>query len=51
MTDEVEPMEPLPLMRNALGVEQGGNGEPINREKYLAAVEFWSCHASVKEIT
>ncbi len=51
MTTEAEPMKPITMMRNALGIAEGGNGEPIDREKYLAAVEFWSRHATVKELT
>lgn len=43
-----EPMQPITMMRNALGVEEGGSGVPINREKYLESVEFWKNNAIVK---
>mmetsp|Transcript_12007 Transcript_12007/g.29295 ORF Transcript_12007/g.29295 Transcript_12007/m.29295 type:complete len:201 (-) Transcript_12007:247-849(-) len=38
------PMNPITMMRNALGVEQGGSGVAIEREKYDASVEFWEKH-------
>lgn len=41
------PMEPITAMRNALGKEEGGSGVPLDREKYLKAVEFWKSHALV----
>ena len=43
-----EPMQPITMMRNALGVKEGGSGVPINREKYLESVEFWKNNAIVK---
>lgn len=43
-----EPMQPITMMRNALGVEEGGSGVPIDKEKYKASVEFWSNNAIVK---
>jgi hypothetical protein len=48
MSDKEEPMKPITLMRNAHGIEEGGSGVPIDREKYLQAVEFWSNNATVK---
>ena len=48
MSDKEEPMKPITMMRNALGIEEGGSGVPIDREKYLQAVEFWSNNATVK---
>jgi len=41
-------MNPITIMRNALGKEHGGSGVPLEREKYLQAVEFWSKYALVK---
>lgn len=41
------PMQPITMMRNALGVEQGGSGVPLDREQYNASVEFWSKNVSV----
>jgi len=46
--DNEEPMQPITMMRNALGVEEGGSGHPINREQYTASVEFWKYNAVVK---
>ncbi|MBE2211030.1 MAG: DUF3228 family protein [Xanthomonadaceae bacterium] len=46
MTPEETPMAPITLMRNALGVEEGGSGVPIDREAYRQSVEFWRTHAN-----
>ena len=43
-----EPIPPITMFRNSLGVEQGGNGVPIDKEKYLESVEFWRNHANIK---
>ena len=43
---EETPMAPITMMRNALGVEEGGSGVPIDREAYRRAVEFWDSHAN-----
>jgi len=40
------PMVPITMLRNALGVEEGGSGVPIDRESYRRSVEFWSRHAN-----
>ena len=40
------PMAPITMLRNALGVEEGGSGVPIDREAYRRAVEFWRTHAN-----
>jgi hypothetical protein len=40
------PMVPITMMRNALGVEEGGSGVPLDREAYRRSVEFWSRHAN-----
>jgi len=40
------PMAPITMMRNALGVEEGGSGVPLDREAYRRAVEFWSTNAN-----
>ena len=40
------PMVPITMMRNALGVEEGGSGVPIDREAYARSVGFWSAHAN-----
>ena len=40
------PMAPITMMRNALGVEEGGSGVPLDREAYRRSVEFWRAHAN-----
>jgi Protein of unknown function (DUF3228) len=42
------PMQPITMMRNALGKEEGGSGVPIDRIKYLQSVEYWSNYCLVK---
>jgi hypothetical protein len=41
-------MNPITMMRNALGVEEGGSGVPIDREAYRASVAFWSSHVVLR---
>lgn len=43
--DEI-PMAPITMMRNALGVEEGGSGVPLDRAAYLRSVEYWATHAN-----
>jgi hypothetical protein len=43
-----EPMKPITMMRNALGMEEGGSGVPIDRDAYKKSVNFWSKNATVK---
>jgi hypothetical protein len=40
------PMAPVTMMRNALGVEEGGSGVPLDRDAYRRSVEFWRTHAN-----
>ena len=47
-TDHEEPMAPITMMRNALGIEEGGSGFPLIREKYEESVKFWSQRAIIK---
>lgn len=42
------PMDPITMMRNALGKEQGGSGVKLQKEKYLESVKYWTKHAIVK---
>src|SRR3546814_14618324 len=35
------PMAPITMMRNALGVEEGGSGVQLNGDAYRRSVEFW----------
>ncbi len=46
MTPEELPMAPITMLRNALGVEEGGSGVPLDREAYRRSVAFWSTHAN-----
>ncbi|TDR47385.1 uncharacterized protein DUF3228 [Tahibacter aquaticus] len=43
---EETPMTPITLMRNALGVDEGGSGVPLDRAAYQRSVEFWRTHAN-----
>lgn len=43
-----EPMKPETMLRNALGISEGGSGVPLDRVKYLESVEFWDKNATVK---
>ena len=43
---EEVPMAPITMMRNALGVEEGGSGVPIDREAYRRSVAFWERNAN-----
>ncbi|WP_140723967.1 DUF3228 family protein [Pseudomonas sp. Hp2] len=40
------PMAPITMMRNALGVGEGGSGVPLDRDAYRRAVEFWEHNAN-----
>ena len=42
------PMQPITMMRNALGKEHGGSGVALDREKYNQSVQFWSKYATLK---
>ena len=35
-------MDPITIMRNALGKEEGGSGVKLEREKYMDSVKYWS---------
>lgn len=43
-----EPMSPTTMMRNALGIEEGGSDFPIDKEKYAKSLEFWTNNAIIK---
>lgn len=45
--DNEEPMQPITIMRNALGVKEGGSSVELNKELYMKSVAFWSEHAIV----
>ena len=46
MQPEEIPMAPVTMMRNALGVDEGGSGVPLDREAYRRSVEFWEANAN-----
>lgn len=47
-TDQPEeiPMAPVTMMRNALGVSEGGSGVPLDAAAYRRSVEFWNANAN-----
>lgn len=40
------PMAPATLLRNALGIAEGGSGVPLDRNAYARSVAFWRRHAN-----
>ncbi len=42
------PMQPITMMRNALGKEEGGSGVPLEKHKYQQSVDFWREHVPIK---
>jgi hypothetical protein len=40
------PMAPITMMRNALGVAEGGSGVALDQKAYRRSVEFWSTNAN-----
>lgn len=47
MDDFETPMSPITMMRNALGMDQGGSGVQLDRTKYDESVLYWKTHAIV----
>jgi len=43
-----EPMKPETMLRNALGIEEGGSGVVLDRDKYLESVKFWQMNSTIK---
>ena len=41
-------MDPITMMRNALGVEHGGSGVALDRNKYMQSVSFWNENVLLK---
>ena len=48
-TPEELPMVPITMLRNALGVAEGGSGVPLDRARYRRAVAFWEQHVNWRE--
>lgn len=46
MDPEEIPMAPITMMRNALGVDEGGSGVPLDPLAYRRSVAFWDAHAN-----
>jgi hypothetical protein len=46
MEPEEIPMVPITMMRNALGVDEGGSGVALDRAAYRRSVAFWEAHAN-----
>ncbi len=46
MEPEEIPMAPITMLRNALGVDEGGSGVALDREAYRRSVEFWERNAN-----
>mmetsp|Transcript_2513 Transcript_2513/g.8546 ORF Transcript_2513/g.8546 Transcript_2513/m.8546 type:complete len:235 (+) Transcript_2513:86-790(+) len=42
------PMQPITMMRNALGKEEGGSGVSLVREKYEESVAYWDGHVTIQ---
>lgn len=42
------PMQPITMMRNALGKEHGGSGVPLDFAKYMDSVNFWKKYVALK---
>ena len=43
------PMAPITMMRNALGVAEGGSGVALDREAYARSVAFWDANANWRQ--
>jgi Protein of unknown function (DUF3228) len=43
---EETPMAPITMMRNALGVAEGGSDVTLNAATYRRSVEYWRTHAN-----
>ncbi|HJW06535.1 MAG TPA: DUF3228 family protein [Rhodanobacter sp.] len=46
MEPEEIPMAPITMLRNALGVAEGGSGVPLDRAAYRRSVAFWEANAN-----
>lgn len=40
-------MQPITMMRNALGREEGGSGVALDKAAYEAACAYWQTHAPI----
>ena len=42
------PMNPITVMRNALGKEHGGSGKDLSRDEYMESVNYWKDHVIIQ---
>jgi len=42
------PMQPITMMRNAMGEEYGGSGVKLDFDTYAKSVEFWQANAILR---
>lgn len=49
-TPEEIPMAPVTMMRNALGVDEGGSGVALDRDSYRRSVAYWDAHANWRSL-
>lgn len=47
--DHETPMQPITMMRNALGKDEGGSGVTLDKQKYQASVDYWRFRVPVLE--
>ena len=41
------PMNPMTLLRNALGKDEGGSGVPLDKDEYTRSLEYWGKYATI----
>lgn len=46
--DHETPMQPITMLRNSLGREEGGSGVAIDRKEYEDSVAYWECYAVIQ---
>lgn len=46
--DNELPMDPITMMRNALGTEEGGSGIKLEKDKYKESVDYWKDNVLIK---
>jgi hypothetical protein len=45
--DHETPMQPITMMRNALGRDEGGSGVKLDRAKYDESVHYWQLRVPI----
>ena len=40
-------LQPITIMRNSLGPDEGGSGVPLDRQKYEESAAFWDQRAAI----